>query len=56
MLELIGLGLSFLQPFLASLSNKVPSEVEAAVQAAVTALANHQADLITQANLEAERG
>lgn len=56
MIELIQLGLSFLQPFLAQLHNQVPAEIEAAVAAAVDALAKHRDDLVTQANLEAQRG
>lgn len=56
MIELIDLGLSFLQPFLQKLHSQIPAEVEAAVQAAIDALVAHKQDLITKAALEAQRG
>lgn len=56
MIELVDLGVTFLQMFLGKLSNQVPAEVVAAVQAAIDALAKHKDDLITKAALEAQRG
>lgn len=53
---LIDLGISFLQSYLSGLGNKVPSQVVAAIQAAVDALNAHKADLLTKANFEAQRG
>ena len=55
--QLVGLGISFLQQFIPTLTaNKVPVEVLTAVQAALTALQAHQTDLLTTANFEAQRG
>jgi hypothetical protein len=54
--NLIGLGISFLQAFLAKSQNRLPAEVLAAVEAAITALTDHQNDLVTKAALEAQRG
>lgn len=56
MIELIDLGVTFLQMFLGKLSNQLPAEVLAAVEAAINALDAHKNDLITKAALEAQRG
>lgn len=55
---LINLGLTALQTFLGGIKSigKAPVEVVAAVQAAVDAVAAHKDDLVTKANLEAQRG
>ena len=55
-ITLLDLGITFLQSFLGKLSNKLPAEVVAAVQAAIDAIAAHKDDAITKANLEAQRG
>lgn len=55
--QLLSLGLSFLGQFLDSLTkNNAPQEVISAVQAAITAVTVHQADVLTKANFEAQRG
>lgn len=53
---ILDLGITFLQSFLQSTGQKVPSEVVAAIQAAIDALSAHKADLLTKANFEAQRG
>jgi hypothetical protein len=54
---LISIGLSFLSQFIGGLKNgKAPAEVVTAIQSAIDALGAHQNDLITKANLEANRG
>lgn len=54
---LLQLGLTFLAQFLQSLTaNKAPQEVIDAVQAAITALQAHQADVMSMADWEAQRG
>lgn len=53
---LIDLGIALLESFLGKLKSKIPLEVAQAVQAAIDALASHKNDLITKANLEAQRG
>ncbi len=56
-LSLIDVGLTFLQTFVGGLkTGKAPAEVIAAVQAAVDALFNHKADIISKSNLESLRG
>lgn len=55
-LALLDVGLSFLQQFVSGLkSGKAPAEVVAAVQAAVDALFNHKADIISKSNLDSLR-
>jgi len=56
MIELIDLGATLLETFLGKLKNQVPEQVTQAVQAAIDALNAHKDDLITKANLEAQRG
>lgn len=56
MIEVVDLGLTFLQMFLGKYAKGLPAEVIAAVQASVDALAAHKDDLITKAALEAQRG
>lgn len=56
MIELIDLGMTFLEMFLGKLKTQIPAEVVTAVQAAIDALAAHKQDLISKANLEAQRG
>lgn len=56
MIPLLDLGISILEAYLGQMNNQVPLHVVAAVQAAIDALAAHKDDLITKANLEAQRG
>lgn len=56
MIELIDLGLGVLETILGRLKSQVPEEVATAIQAAIDKLAAHKNDLITKANLEANRG
>jgi hypothetical protein len=56
MIEAIDIGLGLLETFLGRLKNKLPAEVVAAIQDAYDALDAHKQDLITKANLEAQRG
>lgn len=56
MIEFIDLGLGVLQTLLSKLKTQVPAEVVAAIQAAYDALDAHKNDLVTKANLEANRG
>lgn len=54
---LIDLGFALGKDLVASLTKaKAPQEVLDAAQAAVDAISAHQQDLITKANLEAQRG
>ena len=54
---LLDLGSSFLKQFLASLTkSKAPAQLIDAVTATVEAIDEHKNDLITKANLEAQRG
>lgn len=53
---LLDLGITFLQQFLISTGQKIPSQVVAAIQAAIDALSAHKDDLLTKANFEAQRG
>lgn len=55
-IELIDLGLTFLQSFLGGMKNKLPAEVVTAIQATIDALASHKQDELTKANFEAQRG
>lgn len=55
--DLIGVGITFLQSFLGSLTkNKAPQEVLDAVQATIAALQAHQQDVMSKADWEAQRG
>jgi hypothetical protein len=56
MLEVVGLGLSMAETFLSKYKSQLPAEVIAAVEATIAALTAHQADLLTKANFEAQRG
>jgi len=57
MLALISLALSLGETLVSELTKSgVPAQVIASIQAAVNALAAHKNDLITKANLEAQRG
>lgn len=56
MIEFIDLGLGVLETILSKLKSQVPVEVVTAMQAAIDALAAHKNDLVTKANLEAQRG
>lgn len=56
MIEIVDLIAGILTTALGGLKNKVPVEVTQAVQAAIDALNAHKDDLITKANLEAQRG
>lgn len=54
---LLDLGLGFLRQFIISLTKqKAPTEAIDAVQASIDALAAHQADVMTKADWEAQRG
>lgn len=55
-ITLLDLGLNFLETFLSNLKNKLPAEVVQAIQAAIDALVAHKDDVVTKANLEAQRG
>jgi hypothetical protein len=56
-LLLLDLGSSFLKQFLGSLTkSKAPAQLIDAVTATVAAIDEHKNDLITKANLEAQRG
>jgi hypothetical protein len=54
--EAIDIILQLLGVALSGLKNKTPFEVEQAVQAAYDAVEQHKNDVITKANLEAQRG
>lgn len=56
MIAILGLVLPFVQTFLTEHGQKLPAEVLGAVQTAYNALAAHRQDLITKADLEAQRG
>jgi hypothetical protein len=56
MLAVVTLGLTFLDQFLTQNKNQLPSQVVQALEAAIAALAAHKDDLISKANLEAQRG
>lgn len=55
-LQLLNLGLTFLQQYLSGIKNKLPAEVVSSIESSITALEAHRDDLITKANLEAQRG
>lgn len=55
-ITLLDLGLTFLGQFLGKLKNKLPAEVVTSIQAAIDALSAHKDDVVTKANLEAQRG
>jgi hypothetical protein len=56
MIAILDMVLPFFESFLQQHGQKLPAEVLASVQAAYEALLAHKADLITQADLEAQRG
>jgi hypothetical protein len=56
LMQLIDLGVGFLDMFLSKVKSSVPQTVVDAVQAAADALLQHKNDLVTKANLEAQRG
>lgn len=56
LMQLIDLGVGFLDMFLSKVKSSVPQTVVDAVQAAADALLAHKNDLVTKANLEAQRG
>lgn len=56
LIQLIDLGVGFLDMFLSKVKSNVPQTVADAVQAAADALISHKNDLVTKANLEAQRG
>jgi hypothetical protein len=56
MIAILGLVLPFFETFLKEHGQKLPAEILASVQAAYNALLAHKADLITKADLEAQRG
>lgn len=52
----IELGISFLQTFLSKTQAAIPVEVAKSIEATIASLEAHRDDLITKANLEAQRG
>jgi hypothetical protein len=56
MIPLLDIGIQLGQMFLGKLQNQAPTHVLSAVQAAIDALMAHRDDLVTKANLEAQRG
>lgn len=56
-LALVEMGLGLLNQLLSSFTkSNVPAEVINSIQAAITAVQAHYDDLVTKANLEAQRG
>lgn len=55
-MQLIDLGVGFLDMFLSKVKSSIPQTVVDAIQAAADALLTHKNDLVTKANLEAQRG
>lgn len=56
MIGILSIVLPFLEAFLTEHGQKLPADILAAVEAAYKALLNHKVDLITKADLEAQRG
>lgn len=56
MIAILGLVIPFIQTFLQEHGQKLPAELLAAGNSFLSALMFHKDDLITQANLEAQRG
>lgn len=56
MITLADIVFGFLSMFLSQHGQKLPAELVAAGQAAVDAWAAHRDDVVTQANLESQRG
>ena len=56
MIPAIDLGLGLLEALLSKLKTNIPLDVVEAIQAAYDALEAHKADLVTKANLDAQRG
>lgn len=52
----LNLGIAFLEKFLGEAKAKLPVEVIQAVESTIQALNAHKDDVITKANLEAQRG
>lgn len=55
-IDLIDLGVSFLEMFLGKLKSQAPAEVLSAIQGSIDALNAHKNDVINKANLESQRG
>jgi hypothetical protein len=56
LVPLLDLGISILEAFLGKLKDNLPAQIVADVQAVIDKLAAHKDDLISKANLEAQRG
>lgn len=56
MLAILGLVIPFIETFLKAHGQQLPAELLAAGEAFYGALVAHKDDLVTQANLEANRG
>ena len=55
--ELLSVGIGFLKQFIASMTkSNAPQEVLDGLQAAITALETHQADIMSKADWESQRG
>jgi hypothetical protein len=55
-IALLDLGISFGQMFLEKIKNRAPSDLLSASQAFLDAAIAHKNDVISRANLEAQRG
>jgi len=55
-IALIEFFLAIAEGFVGKMENKLPAEVLGSIQAGLAALASHRDDLVTKANLEAQRG
>lgn len=56
MITLLDVGFALVESVLSKYSGKLPAQLVTAGQAAVDAWAAHRDDVITKANLEAQRG
>ncbi len=56
MISLADVGFGFLELLLQKHGQKLPAELVQAAQAAVDSWAQHRGDVVTKANLEAQRG
>ncbi len=56
MIGIVGIAINFLEYFLSEHGQKLPAEIAGAVGNALYKLRLHRADLISQPNIEAQRG
>ncbi len=56
MISLADIGFGLLEMLLSKHGRKLPAELVQAAQAAVDSWAQHRGDVVTKANLEAQRG